>query len=516
MVRQVDRLSNVIDSTSRILDSASIPCHLGCMTSTLDTSASVGGQPSAPGPTTYSRLVLPAMAANVFLLAVVQTIVVPALPLIGQQLHTSATTVGWLATATMLTASATTPLFGRLGDVFGSRRVILVALTLTLAGSVLAATTHSIELLIAARVLQGASFGLFPLAISVLRQELPLHKLHHGMSIAATALGVGSGFALVATGVLTNHDGDYRRIFWLTVVLSVAMLALSSRALPKRPGRGGKVDYLGAGVLGAGLVSLLLPISQGHEWGWTSARTIGLLVAAAVVLAGFAVLQGKVAQPLMSLRLLAHRDVAFTNAASLFVGYGMFSVFLGATFFVQAPSALTGYGFDASVLRTSVEFMLPGTLLAIPLGPLAGRFVGTHGPRKVLVGATVLGIVSMAALALFHAHPAEFIVAVVAVNAAISIAYASMPALLNQHVTPQDTGIANSVNAVMRTIGGAIGSAIVVTILASSARAHTTPVGTITIPTEAAYDTVFVLGAVAFVLAALSAAFGVRKHHVAH
>lgn len=487
------------------------------MTSTLDTSTSVDGEPAAAArPATYSRLVLPAMAANVFLLAVVQTIVVPALPLVGQQLHTSATTVGWLATATMLTASATTPLFGRLGDVFGNRRVILVALTVTLVGSVLAATTHSIGLLITARVLQGASFGLFPLAISVLRQELPLNKLHHGMSIAATALGVGSGFALVTTGVLTNHDGDYRRIFWLTVVLSVAMLALSAVALPKRAGRGGKVDYVGAVVLGAGLVSLLLPISQGHEWGWTSARTIGLLVAATLILAGFAVLQGKVTQPLMSLRLLTHRDVAFTNAAALFVGYGMFSVFLGATFFVQAPSALTGYGFDASVLRTSVEFMLPGTLLAIPLGPLSGRFVGRYGPRKVLVGATLLGIVAMASLALFHGHAPEFIVALVAGNAAISIAYASMPALLNQHVAPHDTGIANSVNAVMRTIGGAIGSAIVITILASSAHTLTTPAGTFTLPTEAAYDTVFVLGAVAFVLAAVSAAFGVRKHHVAH
>ncbi|GAB2979112.1 MFS transporter [Nocardioides montaniterrae] len=483
------------------------------MTTTLDTTAAVEA-PSArhsARPATYSRLVLPAMAANVFLLSLIQTLVVPALPLIGQQLHTSATTVGWVATATMLTASAVTPLFGRLGDVFGNRRVILAALTLTLIGSVVAATAHSIEWLIAGRVLQGASFGLFPLAISVLRQELPLERMHHGMAVAASALGFGSGFALVATGVLTQHDGDYRRIFWLTVVASLVMLATSARVLPRRAGQGGSVDYLGAGVLGTGLVLLLLPISQGHEWGWTAPITLVLPVAAIAVLALFGVLQHRSASPLIKLDLLAHRPVLATNLASLFVGFAMFSVFLGATYFVQAPDALTGYGFGASVLRTSVVYMLPGTLLSIPLGPISGRYVARFGARIVLLVASLLGVVSMVSLALLHAHSAEFIVALVVGNAAIAVAYAAMPALLMSHVAPEDTGVANSVNSIMRTVGGAIGSAIVITVLSSSTSTYATPAGPIALPTESAYVTAFVLGGISFALAAALAAFGFRR-----
>lgn len=479
---------------------------------TLDTTASVEAPSTAQpgGPATYSRLVLPAMAANVFLLSLIQTVVVPALPLIGQQLHTSATTVGWVATATMLTASAVTPLFGRLGDVFGNRRVILVALAITLLGSLIAATSHSIELLILGRALQGASFGLFPLAISVLRHELPLEKMHHGMAVAASALGFGSGFALVATGVLTQHDGDYRRIFWLTVVASLVMLALSARVLPRRAGLGGSVDYRGAAVLGAGLVLLLLPVSQGHEWGWTSATTIGLFVASLVVLVGFGVLQHRTRTPLIKLDLLSHRPVLATNLASLFVGFAMFSVFLGATYFVQAPGALTGYGFGASVLRTSVVYMLPGTLLAIPLGPISGRYVAKHGPRVVLLVATLIGVASMASLALLHTNSAEFIVALVAGNAAIAVAYAAMPALLLANVAPADTGVANSVNSIMRTVGGAIGSAIVITVLTSETATYQTPAGAIALPTEAAYVTAFALGGISFAIAALLAAFGFR------
>ncbi|KRC53409.1 MULTISPECIES: MFS transporter [unclassified Nocardioides] len=479
------------------------------MTSTLDPATSVEA-PSATGPATYSRLVLPAMAANVFLLSLIQTVVVPALPLIGQQLSVSATTVGWVATATMLTASAVTPLFGRLGDVFGNRLVILVVLALTLVGSVLAAVGDSIGVLLAGRVLQGASFGLFPLAISVLRQELPHERLHHGMSIAATALGFGSGFALVATGVLTNNGGDYHRIFWLTVAASALMLVLSAVALPRRAGRGGRVDYTGAVVLGTGLVALLLPVSQGHEWGWTAPLTLGLFGAAVVVLLAFGVLQSRTEQPLIALSLLSHRPVLATNLASLFVGYGMFSVFLGATYFVQAPDALTGYGFDASILRTSLVYMLPGTLLAIPLGPISGHLVGRYGARPVLLSATLLGIASMSSLALFHDHSAEFIVALVAGNAAIAVAYAAMPALLVRYVAPHDTGIANSVNSIMRTVGGAIGSAIVITILAASSETVATPVGPVSLPTEGAYQLSFALGAGAFVLAALLAALGFR------
>jgi MFS family permease len=485
------------------------------MTTHLDTTAAVEAPSARPSarPATSSRLVLPAMAANVFLLSLIQTVVVPALPLIGQQLHTSATTVGWVATSTMLTASAVTPLFGRLGDVFGNRRVILVALALTLAGSVIAAASHSIEWLIAGRVLQGASFGLFPLAISVLRQELPLERMHHGMAVAASALGFGSGFALVATGVLTQHDADYRRIFWLTVVASAAMLLSSALVLPRRAGRGGSVDHRGAVVLGAGLVLLLLPISQGHEWGWTSATTIGLALASVVVLVLFGVLQHRTRTPLVKLDLLAHRPVLATNLASLFVGFAMFSVFLGATYFVQAPDALTGYGFGASVLRTSVLYMLPGTLLAIPLGPISGRYVAKHGPRNVLLFASLLGVASMASLAVLHTNSAEFIVALVAGNAAIAVAYAAMPALLLAHVAPEDTGVANSVNSIMRTVGGAIGSAIVITVLTSATSTYETPVGPVALPTEAAYVTAFVLGGVSFGLAALLAAFGFHRDH---
>ncbi|BBA95286.1 putative membrane transport protein [Actinacidiphila reveromycinica] len=457
------------------------------------------------------RLVVVTMAAAVFLLSMIQTLVVPVLPEIGTQLGASATAVGWVTTSTMLTASAVTPLLGRIGDAFGHRRVILAALVVTLAGSLLAAVTHSIELLILGRVLQGASFGLFPLAISVLRQTLPREKLTGAMAVTASALGVGSGIALVATGLLTQGDADYRRIFWLCVGMTVVVLGLSARAIPRVPGQGGRVDYRGALVLGLGLVCLLLPLSQGHAWGWGSVRVIGLFAASVVVLVGFVLLQRRTREPLVAYELLARRPVLATNLAALCIGFAMFSVFLGVTYFVETQDAVAGYGFHASILRTSVVFMLPGAIVSMCTGPLAGRLVARTGPRLVLLLACAIGAVGMVLLAVLHATTAEVVIGVVICNAAIAIAYASMPALLVLNVGAHETGVANSINSIMRTVGGAVGSALVVTILASQVATHRLPTGSVTLPTESAYVWTFGLGGLFFVVAALMAAFGVPR-----
>ena len=464
-----------------------------------------------------TALIVVAAAASVLLLSMIQTLAVPALPQIGQQLGVSLTTVGWVTTATMLAASAFTPLFGRLGDVYGHKRVIVAVLLITLVGSLIAALANSIDLLIVGRVLQGASFGLFPLAISVLRQELPRERLTGAMAITASSLGVGSGLALVATGLLTQGGADYRRIFWLCVAMSAVVLVLVIFAIPSRPGTGGRVDYFGALVLAVGLVCLLLPTSQGHTWGWGSARVIGLYVAAVVVLGGFWILQSRRGEPLVSVDLLKQRAVLATNVASLCVGFAMFSVFLGATYFVQTPDALAGYGFGASVLRTSVAFMLPGAIVSILVGPVAGGLVGRVGPRIVLLGASVIGVVGMLMLTFLHENTGEMIAGLIVANVAVAAAYSAMPALLVENVEPHETGIANSINSIMRTVGGAIGSAVIITVLAAEVAIHVVGGTAVSLPTENAYRAAFLLGAGAFALAALLAAFGIPRrspHHL--
>jgi predicted MFS family arabinose efflux permease len=254
------------------------------------------------------------------------------------------------------------------------------------------------------------------------------------------------------------------------------------------------VDWLGAGILGAGLVLLLLPISQGHAWGWGSARTIGSFVAAALVLTGWILVERRIEQPLARPSLLGRRAVMMPNVAAFFIGFGLFTAFLTITTFAEAPEEITGYGFSASVLSASAIYLLPGGVIGILLAPVIGAFVQRAGGYRALLVGSVVGVVGFAGMALFHAEPWEFILFGTLTQLTVTIGFSALPALLVQAVEPADTGVANSVNSIARSVGSAVASALVVTLLSSNIDVATK------LPKESAFDLILGLGAAAFVI----------------
>jgi MFS family permease len=157
------------------------------------------------------RLLLPVLAYGVLLIAALQIMVVPIESDIGVSLRASTSAVSWVVTANLLAAAVFTPLLGSLGDLRGRRPALLGVLATVLVGSLLAATTHELALLLLGRALQGVSYSIFPLALGVLRDELPPRKLTGAMAVVSGMLSIGGGVALVATGLLTENSGDYRR-----------------------------------------------------------------------------------------------------------------------------------------------------------------------------------------------------------------------------------------------------------------------------------------------------------------
>jgi MFS family permease len=446
-----------------------------------------------------SRLALPVASYAVLLVSALQTLVVPVLADIQADLGVSATSAAWVVTANLLAAAVLTPTLGRLGDLYGRRPVMVGVLVAVLAGSVLAATTSTLPLLLIARVLQASSFGLFPLSIGVLREELPASRLTGAMAVVSGMLAVGAGLGLVVTGLLMRHDGDYHRLFWLATGLSVVGVA-GAWSLPRRPAAAtGRLDWTGAGILGLGLVLLIMPLEEGNNWGWGSARVIGSLVAAVVVLAIFVLVERRISQPLVTIRMLTHRPLVVANAAGLFLGFSMFAVFLAVSALVQSPPAITGYGFGSTVLAASLVYLLPGTAGGIVTAPLGGRLVGRFGPKGTLVIAALLGLAGFAMLAVLHGATWEIIVGATAVNTAVMFGYAALPALLIQHVSPAETGIANSVNSISRSVGMSIGTAFVVTMLTRNPIAG----APVALPHESQFVAIFVVGAA---LAAVAAA----------
>jgi MFS family permease len=435
--------------------------------------------------------------------AALQTLVVPVLSDIGDQLHASDAAVSWVVTANLLAAVVLTPLVGRLGDLRGRRAVLIGCLAAMLAGSVLGALTSSLPVLILARVLQGAAGGVFPLALSILRDELPGERLTSAMAVVSGTLGIGGGIGLVLTGVLTQHGADYHRVFWLATAASLLSLLAVLRTVPARAVHvSGRIDWLGAGVLGAGLVALLLALEEGNGWGWTSARTLGCFAAAALILFAWVRLERRVAAPLVDLAMLTHRPILITNVAALFVGLAMFTAFMGVTALAETPRAQAGYGFGASVLTASVVYLLPGALSSVVAAPLGGRLVRTVGGREVLVLASVLAAAGFAMLAVAHDAPWEVIVAGLMVNAAVSLAYAAMPALIVAEVPRSQNGIANSVNSIARSFGMSLGSALIVSVLAGRVLPETG------LPSESGFVIAFAIAAAGCTLSAVLVQFG--------
>jgi MFS family permease len=453
-----------------------------------------------------SRLALPVASYAVLLVSALQTLVVPVLANIQADLGVSATSAAWVVTANLLAAAVLTPTLGRLGDLYGRRPVMVGVLAVVLAGSVLAAVTSSLPLLLVARVMQASSFGLFPLSIGVLREELPPRRLTGAMAVVSGMLAVGAGLGLVVTGLLMRHDGDYHRLFWLATGLSVIGL-IGVWLLPRRPAAAtGRLDWTGAGILGLGLVLLIMPLEEGNTWGWGSARVLGSLGAAVVVLTVFVLVERRITHPLVTVRMLTHRPLVVANAAGLFLGFSMFAVFLAVSALVQSPPAISGYGFGSTVLAASLVYLLPGTAGGVLTAPLGGRLVGRFGPKGTLVIAALLGLIGFALLAVLHSATWEIIIGATAVNTAVMFGYAALPALLIANVTPAETGIANSVNSISRSVGMSLGTAFVVTMLTRNPIA-----GPVPLPHESQFVVIFVVGAALATAAAAVVGWGLPR-----
>ncbi|MEU2584090.1 MFS transporter [Streptomyces avermitilis] len=470
-------------------------------------------QQAVPRRRSGDTAVVLALGLAAMVVSMMQTLVVPVLGIIQSDLKVTTANVSWVTTATLLSAAVFTPLLGRFGDQHGKKPTLVGVLLVMIAGSVLAGTTTSLTWLIVGRVMQGAATAIFPLALSVLREEIKPEKLHGAMALVSGTLAFGSGLALVGAGLLTQgSEPDYHRVFWLAVVLAVMALAGVLFAVPaSRTKTGGRTDWLGAGTLAMLLVLLLLPISQGHEWGWTSGRTLGAFVGAIVMAVVWVITENRVKEPMVDMKMFAHRPVLFTNLAGLLLGFAMFTQFIGVSYLVQMPEDVAGYGFGASVLAASVVYLLPTTLVSLVGAQFGGVLVRRLGARVTLAAGACFGVLGFTWLSAAHDATASVIGAGMVIGLAISFGYASMPALIVASVPAHQTGIANGINSISRSVGSAVASAVITSLLAS--KTIPLPDGMPALPQESQFTLSFAIAGAAFVLVVAVALGGLKSAH---
>src|SRR5947199_2172454 len=412
------------------------------------------------------RTVLAVLSLGGIAYALLQSLVVPALPQIQHSLHTSESAVGWVLTAYLLSASVATPIIGRLGDMYGKERLLMIVLLMLAFGTLTSAIASSLWLMLLGRVIQGAGGGIFPLAFSIIRDEFPNERVPGAIGLVSSLLGIGGGAGVVFAGIVTENL-TYHWLFWFPLAMIVFTAYLTRRYIPESPVKTpAQINYRAAALMTVGISGVLLAITQTSTWGWGSPKTLGLLAAGAAVIAAWVREERRSREPLVDMRMMAIRGVWTTNAVAFLIGVGMYSSFVLLPELVQEPAS-TGYGFGASV-TTAGRFLLPATIAITVVGQMAGRLERRIGSRGSLIGGALFALAAYALLVVDRSQQAEIYVAAGLLGIGIGLSFSAMANLIVQNVRQEQTGVATGMNAVTRTLGGAFGGQVAATLLASN------------------------------------------------
>jgi MFS family permease len=433
------------------------------------------------------------------LASLTQSLLIPVLPKITTDLHSSTGDVQWLLTSTLLVASVAVPVAGRLGDLYGKKVTLIAAAAALCVGSLVSALSGGLVPMIVGRAIVGVSMAVIPLGISLLSSILPRERASAGIALVSAMLGIGGALGVPMAAWIGEH-ADYHLLFWICAAGGALSVLGTWLLLSEPPGRStGRLDLPGTVVLAGALVCLLLPLSQAAGWGWSSPTTIGLLAAAAVLLVGFVIWERRAASPLVDVRVNAAPALLLTNVASVCVGFALFATLIGTASYVEAPR-VTGYGFGSSVVVGGL-CLLPSGVAMLILSPASAAITNAVGPKITLaIGATIVAAGFVVRIAL-TGHLWEIILGTSIAGAGTGIAYAAMPALINLAAPRSALAAANGLNSLFRSVGSSLASAVGGTLFAS----QVIVLGGQAIPSLHAYRLLFGICAGAALLGALIA-----------
>ena len=396
-------------------------------------------------------------------LGVEQFIVVPILPAVQEAEGASLSTSAWLVTGFLLAAVAAAPILGRLGDMHGKRRLLIVSLAAFTLGSLVCALAETVEMLIAGRVIQGVGAGLGPLAIGLARDLAPRDRAPVWIGLLVACSGAGAALGLVLGGALVDYV-SVSAVFWFLLALAGALLVAGFLFVPESPVRDAtRPDWWGGASLSAGLLALLLAISEGNTWGWNSPAIIVLLVAAGALFVSFAVVERATSAPLVDVGLMARRPVWSANLAAFAMG---FALFIAGVVIPQIATqqVASGYGFGLTIAQTGL-ILMPGALAIVAGGWVSGALIGWTGARALVVAGAILASGAYAALALDHGSVASVAAANTALGLGIGLAIPAIMNLVVHSVDEQHTSVFVATTAVSRSIGAALGAQIAAAIV---------------------------------------------------
>ena len=457
--------------------------------------ATVGGQPN------HQVRALISMVGVALLLQYVETMIIPGLPTIQKDFSTTSSVVSWITSAFLIVGSAVSPLFGKLGDSFGKKRMFLIALVFYTAGVGLAGFSPSIDFLIFARAVQGIGFAIVPLALAIIADVFPKERIATAQGIVSATFAIGSAAGLIV-GAYIVQDLGWQWAFHSAFILSVVFFVIVARVLPAgSPGNRRSVDFSTVVMLMAGVSLILFYLTEGPYEGWYSAYELAALAAGVVLTVGFFVAESRRANPLIQLSLLRIRNVLVANGVGIISGISMFLLFFAVVYYTELPKPF-GLGLDTISAGLTLA---PATVLMLVVGPGVGRLVSRFGPKPTMLLGAVIALVGLGLFSFNRATNTDVVVdTAVSLIGAVSIIIPIVN-MISVSLPRETVATGLGLNTMLRNIGGAVGPVIATTVMNTYTTTVSIPAGPIsvpaTFPSSTAFDVIFYLAMAAMVVA---------------
>ena len=445
-----------------------------------------------PGTANHQTRALLAMVGVALLLNYVETMIIPGILTIQAYFSTTDSLMAWITSAFLIVGSAVSPLFGKLGDSYGKKRMFLVALVFYMAGVGIAGFSNSIYFLIVARAVQGIGFAIVPLALAIIAETFPKERIATAQGVVSATFAIGAALGLII-GSYIIQDLGWQWAFHSAFLLSMVLFAVVAKFLPRgSPGTRSKVDYETVVLLMAGVSLVLLYLTEGPYEGWYSAYDLAALGAGILMTAAFFVAESRKSNPLIQLSLLRIRNVLVANGTGILSGIGMFMLFFATVYYLRLPAP---YGLGLDVITAGLS-IAPATVLMLVGGPGLGRIVTHYGPKPAMV---LGGIIAIAGFSLFVFNRGTttdvMIDTAVSLVGAVSIIIPIVN-MISVSLPGETVATGLGLNTMLRNIGGAVGPVVATTIMSTYATSVTNPLtgAVMSFPTSTAFDYIFYLG----------------------
>lgn len=394
-----------------------------------------------------------------------ETMLVPAIPDLIKDFHISYGTSSWILTAYLIAGAIMTPIAGKLSDIYGRKKMLLIVMAIYAVGVSLGGFVTDIYQMLAIRIIQGIGMSMFPIAFGIIREMFPRSKLAIGQGIISSMFATGAVIGLVAGGHLIQNYG-WNATFFSIIPIVIILLVVIARFVHidephlKEQNRGitkNKIDIQGAITLTVSIAAFLMALTMEETGdGANSFSVMGLVAIGIVYLILFAIIEKRSSSPLVSMKVLANRTILSCNILIMIVGLSMFMVFQTIPVLVRSPSPL---GFGEDPLMTS-NVQLPFALVLLIFGPTSGFIISKLGSTKPIIAGSIISAIGFASL--FLNHSTELLVSI---NLAILSTGLSLTSVGAMNVillsTPkQDIGVSLGMSTLIRIVGASIGPAM--------------------------------------------------------